>query len=451
MKYLLASVLTLEIAVALLISIKLRLCRTRISTLEVFVFTHFPLIALGVLSCTWFYSMVTVDDAWIFAAYLPVVLVFVLVGAGVALKFVPRQETIRKIELSQNDTRLLQTCLTCLGLTMIGFWAMTYDQRGFSELLSMNRISRWTSSMDAVSFKQLNQLLIIPVIVLFTTLFVKGGGYRKLRITLFSMAVIAFGFSCLIALSRGRIFQAVLAMLVISWYLGGSKIRKAVVISSIMLLLVFAPLSVALWEYRESIDIIDAIDSLASFDWMHRILEDPTFECNDICMAVLDHYKDSHMWRYTDGVTPLALFFIPRRIWTEKPIVFGPLVWRDVLGGGGEVIGVGPTFIGEAYSIAGVLGLVICSFVLGVLLVLYEHLVHKYLNPWEAIAMVAVVLMPAATIVRGDFHSAFIMRFVVYPVAYFGVFMAVKLLLHVLHRNDDESTDEPEFQNQFHR
>jgi hypothetical protein len=130
-----------------------------------------------------------------------------------------------------------------------------------------------------------------------------------------------------------------------------------------------------------------------------------------------------------DGIKPILFFFIPRRIWSDKPDVFGPLVWRDVLGGQGEVIGVGPTFIGEAYATAGETGIFLGAVILGALLVLYEVLCYRYLLPWESLGMIAVALIPAASIVRGDFHSAFVMRFVLYPMTYFSFSLMVRVVL----------------------
>lgn len=442
MKLLLLLVLTIEISIAWAISFRLRLCKKRFSALEFFIIAHYPLIALGSYTCTWYYSWATPEDAWILAFYTPIELGFVLLGVWYMRGRTPVKAPEDRIQLHQTDKRVLHTCLTCLVLTMIGFWGLSYDSRSFSELLTLNRVDRWTSSLDAVSFKQLNQLLIVPVVVSFGMFFIKGGGYKKLVTTVFLVSSTAFGLSCLIALSRGRLVQAMLACMVITWVLGDRKARKGVVAFTLISVFVFVPFSVALWKYRDSMDIHEAIDTVVSMEWTQKALEDPTFECNDICLAVLDEYKDPRTWRYLEGVAPLALFFVPRKIWTEKPVVFGPLVWRNVLMGGGEKIGVGPTFIGEAYSIAGPWGIIVCSFILGALFVLYEFLCYRFLYPWESLAMIAVILMPAATVVRGDFHSAFIMRFVVYPMAFFASSMGARFLIHFITKSSMKQLSE---------
>lgn len=430
MKILLVLLITFEALLAWIVSRKLRISKNRVSTLELFIVAHIPLMALGVATCSYHYSWSNLEATWILAFYVPLSLIGALIGAAFLRLIIPSRPGENRIEVDPNDPGLTRTCLACFLVMMLGLWAMSTDTRSFTELVQTERTQRWVSSMDQLPFKQLNQVLIIPVSVLFACLFVHSEKLRKTRVMLFLFSSAGFAFSCMMALSRGRIFQIIFAACLTAWYLGSRKVKRSVVVFVLVTIVLFGPLSVALWKYRETLDFAEAIQTVTSMEWLDRMGDDPTFECTDICMAVLNEFKNPEDRRYIDGVTPVMFFFIPRRIWTEKPVVFGPLVWRDVLEGPGEVIGVGPTFIGETYATAGEVGIFLGSVILGMLLVLYEFICLKFLRSWEAVGMITVVLIPAATIVRGDFHSAFIMRFVVYPMVYFTALFLARMMLN---------------------
>lgn len=196
---------------------------------------------------------------------------------------------------------------------------------------------------------------------------------RRLRL----LMVLLFGLTVAVAVStnaRGFVLALLLAMIVIRYYVRKYHMVKSPRIAVRLALLVALALVLipTFGAYRSTADLGETMKALGTFT-ISGMLQKPlrrmygmdafTIIVRDV-PAVLD-------FRYGGTIWPIAFAWIPRAIWSEKPVISPGRQLADTLFaewfGGGELF-VGVSLLGDAYLNFHVAGVVVLAGTIGVVI-----------------------------------------------------------------------------------
>lgn len=132
------------------------------------------------------------------------------------------------------------------------------------------------------------------------------------------------------------------------------------------------------------------------------------FDTVHLTSYVLRNY-DSSNYLYGQSFLGGLLNFIPRVLWTEKPLAFGIIL-------SGEYYGVqvadiftnfGPGIVAEAYANGGYVAIFLVAIVLGCIVGLFDRMIENGRYDWNVV-LFGLVLYPAVFfMIRGDFLNSF--------------------------------------------
>ena len=143
-------------------------------------------------------------------------------------------------------------------------------------------------------------------------------------------------------------------------------------------------------------------------DGFRSVIVGQGFDTVHLTQYTIDIY-DSSMYVYGQTFIGGLVNFIPRAVWSEKPIAFGITLAEQYFNvARGELFtNFGPGIVAEAYANGGFIAIVVVASLLGLLVGTADRAIENNRYDWNYV-LFAVVLYPAIFfIVRGDFLNSF--------------------------------------------
>ena len=149
---------------------------------------------------------------------------------------------------------------------------------------------------------------------------------------------------------------------------------------------------------------------------------------------VIDNFPRKYIYYYGETYSSVLFMFVPRIIWSDKPVSFAAQLgvlertgnrdftleeWRNT-----NMFSLSPGFIGEAFANFGLIGVLILSFLFGVVTKKFDSGIHisevfRNINVMPYLSFLAIFFL----LLRGDFFAA-----VYYSIFYF---IYLKLIIKI--------------------